>query len=263
MVILVRSYGNHSNRLFQSLHIEAFCLENNVPFFNATMLDMAHIFKFRYNYFVAVLMLLCYYLTKWTKLFRLLSFNDSTQINWYKQQLLQKGRNHLVFVRGWEFRDAENIHKHYNYFKNKYDVAKINNDYSRIIDIIKRYDLVLGVHVRRGDYKVWLDGKYFYSDSTYSWFANRFIELHKNNKVLIVFFSNDILEAKNFDICSDVIISYNPYYIDYKIMGQCHYLIGPPSTFVSWAALIYQVPFLHVENPEQGFTMEDFGLWKS
>jgi len=35
MLILLHSAGNHSNRLFQNLHFEAFCKEFNVKYINS------------------------------------------------------------------------------------------------------------------------------------------------------------------------------------------------------------------------------------
>ena len=40
MIILLKGYGNHSNRLFQNIHFEAFCKEHNINYINPSFLDM-------------------------------------------------------------------------------------------------------------------------------------------------------------------------------------------------------------------------------
>ena len=43
----------------------------------------------------------------------------------------------------------------------------------------------LGVHVRRGDYKTWQGGKYYYSDEQYADVILRFASLHKDKDLTV------------------------------------------------------------------------------
>ena len=40
IVILLEKYGDHCNRLFQSLHYHAYCIENDYVFINLTLLNL-------------------------------------------------------------------------------------------------------------------------------------------------------------------------------------------------------------------------------
>jgi hypothetical protein len=40
MIILAFGSGNHSNRLFQNIHFEAFCKENNIEYINPSFFNM-------------------------------------------------------------------------------------------------------------------------------------------------------------------------------------------------------------------------------
>jgi hypothetical protein len=40
MIILFKGHGYYSNRLFQNLHFEAFCIEHKIPYANATFSDI-------------------------------------------------------------------------------------------------------------------------------------------------------------------------------------------------------------------------------
>jgi hypothetical protein len=40
MLVLAFGSGNHSNRLFQNIHFEAFCKERNIEYINPSFFDM-------------------------------------------------------------------------------------------------------------------------------------------------------------------------------------------------------------------------------
>lgn len=264
MVILVRPYGNHSNRLFQNLHIEAFCIENNIPFFNATLFDMAWLFGIRYNYFLAISIVLLFkiatilQLTK-CKFIPYVEFTDIHQLEVYKQCLL-RGRDRLVFVGGWEFRVYDLVLKHSKSLKEKYSLKRTNKDFFNIYNKIKNYEIVLGVHIRRNDYTKWQSGKYAFNDAVYSRVVGDFIRLQSEEKIVALYFSDEKLNMSSLCCPVDYLISKNKYYIDYQLMGKCNYLIGPPSTFTIWASFCYGVPYMHIENPQQEICLEDFKI---
>lgn len=264
MVVLVRSYGNHSNRLFQNLHIESFCIDNNIPFFNATLFDMAWLFAFPYKYYFAILTVLIF---KIANIFQLtnckfipyVEFTDVGQLETYKQHLL-RGRVKLVFVGGWEFRVYELVSKHSKILREKYSVRRSNKEFFVVSDKLKEYETVLGVHIRRNDYKLWQSGKYAFDDSVYNRFIQNFIRLQNGKRILVLFFSDEKLNMSSLCCPVDYLILKNKYYIDYQLMGKCNYLIGPPSTFTIWASFCYGVPYLHIENPQQALCLEDFKI---
>jgi hypothetical protein len=261
MVVIVRSVGNHSNRLFQNLHIEAFCLENNIPFFNATLFNMAKLFKFRYKYLLGFAITLFFKVTKHFTIIRYIDFNDSNRIEFYKQQLL-RGRNRLMLVGGWEFRDFQAIAHHEEFLRKKYCIAKSNKNYFCICSKMKNYEVVLGVHIRRGDYKNWRNGIYFFEYSTYRRLIDDFVKLQDGKKVFVVYFSDERPHPSDIDCPVEYMISRNAYYIDYRLMGNCDYLIGPPSTFTPWASFIYQIPYLPITHPQQKICLTDFSICK-
>jgi len=257
MVIVAKAYGNHSNRLFQNLHLEAFCIDNDIPFFNASFYSMASLYSFSYNYVAGVLLI---FLLKMVRLLRLSvykEFADPNKIDSYRQVLL-KGRSSIVFVGGGEFRDHNAVKNHSPFLKQKYTSPRTNDGFSAISELMNRYDIVLGVHIRRGDYQQWLGGKYYFDDSSYLNAVRSFIDLHKGKKIFVVFFSNGDIESLHDKCPVDSIVSHNPYFIDYRLMGNCHFLIGPVSTFTLWASFLYGVPYVHLSHRDQVIRMDDF-----
>jgi hypothetical protein len=264
MLILVNSYGDHSARLFQNLHIDAFCMENNIPYVNATFFDMAWLFSFPYEYWFAFILILLFKLTHVFRYFDrsvvpYIDCTDTHQLELYKQHMLH-GQDMLVFVGGWSFRVHDLVLKYSDVLKKKYSIKRENPELSAISEKIKEYDVVIGVHIRRGDYRKWHDGKYAFDDLTFNRFVRDTVALHGNKKIFVLYFSNEKLDFTSLHCPADHYVSKNNYYIDYQLMGKCNYLIGPPSTFTLWASFLYGVPCLHLQHAEQEIRLDEFKI---
>jgi hypothetical protein len=264
MVILVYPYGRHSNRLFQNLHIEAFCIENHIPFFNATLYGMARLFAFPSKYLLAICIYFLFRLVKLLRLtrLRLLPFMDFTEKSNQKvyEEFLLHGRENIVFVGGWEFRVHELVLKHANYLRNKYSINRTDANFNSLEKKLKEYEIIIGIHIRRKDYRQWQGGKYAYDDASYNHFIEAMVKFFPGKKIIVLYFSDEILKSSNLYQSVDTIVSKNKYYIDYQLMGKCNYLLGPPSTFTTWASFLYRIPYLHIENSQQEIRLEDFRI---
>jgi hypothetical protein len=259
MVVLVRSYGNHSNRLFQNLHFEAFCREHRIPFLNATFMGMAPIYALPPKYCLSFFYLILFRITKRFNLIPYVPCNRKEDIEESKKKIMQ-GANMLMFVGGWEFRDFESVSRQQEFFRQKYSVVRSNKHERSMTAAMKQYDVLVGVHVRRGDYQQWMDGKYCFDNAVYRRIVQDFVNLHGSKKILVLYFSKEYLDPDELSCTADVRFSRNPYFIDYRLMGHCHYLIGPVSTFTMWASFLYRVPYVHIEHAQQKIRLSDFTL---
>ena len=157
----------------------------------------------------------------------------------------------LTIVHGWtELRDFEALKKHGDEIRKMFDHAE--REYSAA----KSANLV-GVHVRRTDYRRWKDGKY--------WFGNEVYE-----RVI-----DEVREAVGDDVCFAVFTdepeSLSPNLAklnrqpttperDQWLMSQCDYLVGPPSTFTTWASFMGKVSLLHLMSRDQKIRICDFAM---
>jgi len=130
--------------------------------------------------------------------------------------------------------------------------------YKYIVKLDRNEYIVVGVHIRRGDYKYWENGKYYFTDDIYQMYINNIsYELNKrsNKRIKFFLFSNENI---NIERTEDTIISTYDWYIDQLIMSKCDYLIGPPSTFTLWASYIGKVKYYHIKDETGNINVNDF-----
>lgn len=117
---------------------------------------------------------------------------------------------------------------------------------------------IVGVHIRRGDYRTWRNGEFFFTDDVYQTYMNNLeAELMKatGKKSLFIVFSNEKVHLKKSD---NILISLNFWYVDQQIMSLCDYLIGPVSTFTLWASYIGKAKYFHMKDDSGKIDLENF-----
>lgn len=255
MIILTKSYGNHSNRLFQAIHYEAYCIEHGYKFYNATFSDIGHFYpNIKVGGLSAAISVVARLLPD-NRIIRI------TQDPMSVSDIERATKSPIVFVSGWNFRVRDLTKKFQNYFIEKYSIDKSLLVGIELVAQIPEWKLdhiiVIGLHIRRGDYKNWRNGRYFYSDSVYEHYANLLSDLiaAEGWQAKIVVFSN---EATSIGERLDCELSKNEWYIDHYLMSQCDFLIGPPSTFTLWASYIGKTRYYHIENPSDPISLSDF-----
>ena len=250
MIILVSAVGNHSNRLFQTIHFEAFAKENHLRYLNLTFNDISYIYNRKG---IKSRRIFAFVVKKTLKYFSVYNFTEDLNNKHYPEYHLLK--KNIVLVGGWNFRVDNLTLKYKDYFRDIYSVApeilfkymstdKFN--VSSILNKIHEFDIVVGVHIRRGDYKEWLGGVHYYEDEVFVQAMNKTKKIFFDKKILFVLFSNEHL---NFPLDDEIIISNNEWFIDHHIMSLCDYLIGPPSTFTMWASYISKkTKYYHIQH---------------
>jgi len=269
MIVLANGYGNHSNRLFQNLHFEAFCLKNDIEYYNPTLIDISKYYNspvlYKKSYMIKfVKSKPINILRKYGLIHNFISFGDVGDVKKEELNILLSGKHKNIYVEGWGFRAFAETEKYHNILSKKYSLKEqyyFNNDMlSTIYKYKEKGYLVVGIHVRRGDYSTFENGAYYFSDEEYQIIINnvhKVISKQYNKKTIFIIFSND-----SVTINSDVLYSKNEWYIDHYLMSNCDFLIGPPSTFTLWPSYIGKVPFLHVKKQNQEIRIEDFNVCK-
>lgn len=126
--------------------------------------------------------------------------------------------------------------------------------------------LKLGVHIRRGDYAQWHDGKYCYDDEVYAHHINRFAEWHTDQEIHVYLSTNDatVTEKRYQQFCPHVHIHHLQGNApeDLFMLSECDYLMGPPSTFSLVAAMYRDIPLYRMDTANaEDMTAEGFKLF--
>lgn len=101
---------------------------------------------------------------------------------------------------------------------------------------------IIGVHMRKGDYKTFLNGKYFFSIEKYKEFMFQLKNLYCDKKVCFYISTNERYQKNDF---ADFLImepSMQNAAYDLYALGRCDRIIGPISTFSRWASFVGNVP---------------------
>lgn len=115
--------------------------------------------------------------------------------------------------------------------------------------------LRLGVHIRRGDYAQWGDGKYYYADEVYAAHISRFAQMHPEAAVHVYLSTNDagVTVEKFQALCPQVHVHHlqGSAPEDLFMLSECDYLIGPPSTFSLVAAMYRDLPLYRMDTADE------------
>lgn len=139
-------------------------------------------------------------------------------------------------VSDWGFRDRRSLEKHA-------DAIRAFFTPRRTFPALPRHEdeFVVGVHKRRGDYREFLGGRYYYEDEVYERCEERLRSLlaTTGRKARFVEFpQNDAVQ-------------------DQWTMSRCDCLMGPPSTFSAWASFMGRVPLVLIWNRDYQIRSDD------
>ena len=168
----------------------------------------------------------------------------------------------MVLVQGWLFSDQENFKKHRQLLLD----AWVPNKHYR--DNVEQYfnrnkngnELLIGVNMRRGDYKNFEGGKWYYTQDQYYEKMKEVaaLEIFRNRKIAFVICTNEkevsLQSSGNFSVFSEE----RHFVEDLYLLAKCDYIIGPPSTFSIWASICGTTPLYMIREMETKITDENF-----
>ena len=285
LLIVYCDYGRLGNRLHTHANALAWCIEHNYNLINLSFSDYADFFKnspehnsgnlHQHENFIFKILS--------NKLFRkflrrlLLSDKWLERLGWIVNQIMltnneellesdlsrQIKQNKINLIKYWDIssRNSINIHQH-----KLRDYLRPNKRYivtaeKIIYELRSKYDCVVGVHARRGDYSTYLDGIHYHSWESYLDWANQtkqIIEKSGKKKVAIVICSDEVAPSfvsKNEDVYFN---SSNEIMVDIHLLSLCNYNFGPPSSFGTWVSWFGKVPRLVVQNNTEVTSLEQF-----
>lgn len=262
-MLFARDKGRMCNNILQYGHVYAWGREHNRS-------TMSMRFAYKYQYFRIcstkhhnfLTYVAAKYLAKWG-IIPTVSFHEPDEDTAEKVKKMQSAR--LLMVEGWYVRFYD------LFLKYKQEIISLFAFNSDITSKIDGYidnsspsdSMRLGVHIRRGDYKTWMNGKYYYADSVYLDYIRQFAEMFPGRKIAVYICGNDPSLDKNYytSRLKGITVNFpagNPGE-DLCLLSSCDYLIGAPSTFSLVAAMYRDIPLCWMEEAHTHLSAASFG----
>lgn len=263
-MIFVHDKGRMANNILQYGHVYAWGREHGRR-------TMSMRFAYKYPWFHICCMphhnFLTYVFAKYAAKCGLIPIAhfDEDGVDYHQKEQLMLTKKRIV-VTGWYARWYD------LFLKYKTEIIQMfafqPNIEERVCHIMQDDgSLKLGVHIRRGDYKTFYQGRFFFSDEQYVSIIQRFLALHPNKTISIYICGND--PHLNRDMFIKQLSGYKVIFPDGNpaedlcLLSHCDYLTGAPSTFSLVAAMYRDIPLywiedIHAEINEASFKHFDY-----
>ncbi len=278
MMILGKKYGQLGNRLFLYAHLIAAAEEYGVELVNPSFAEYARLFPRtahdRWCHYPASRIHQSQPPSPWSRKFLAKavelsgrglhglggSFRNLKVIRLRRGESMDLGSDEFaslvwsrhVLLQGWLFRSERLLEQHAEVVRSHFSIpeavqATIDSRLKRLRD---RVDVVVGIHIRHGDYATYLNGKYFYPTSEYANVMRQIKEQLSPARVGFLVCGNGILREQDF---SGLTVSCERDGVIEDLYGFAgtDLLVGPPSTFTGWAAFYGKVPIHWLESTDK------------
>jgi len=258
-MIFVSGFGQMCNNILQFGHLYAWGKVHGVK-----VIAMRFCYKYQYfaicktryyNWFT-------YLFAKYGVKLRFIPVVSFIKEDMNRENILRLQKSRFVLYKEWDFRDYDAFLAHREEIKKLFAfqpgvIRKIEKQLPQKEENVIR----LGVHVRRGDYKTWMNGNYYYSDEDFIEVIKSFCTLFPENSIEILATSNDKnLSYEKYKTALSAKIHFlsgNPAE-DLYALSTCDYLLGPPSTFSLMAAFYNDSDLYWILDKNQPLNKESF-----
>ena len=260
MRVICDAPGQTCNRLWTYVTSVARCIAEKkrmvIIFFDWTIEDFPNLLHCKFIYFPLY--------HKWY-LERGNGWNNYKGLTWKvtHNKTWDKVFKFLGFTKGWQTRtDTRYLRQTLPELKRIFrpSDAIMQKAEAMVAELKKESDMVVGVHIRRGDYATWNDGRFFFELEEYHQFMLRVKELYQDQTVSFFISSNENFDLDLFEGCRCRRFGNEPSgaILDLYTLSLCDRIIGPFSSYSRWASFIGEVPLCFLESKDQQFTADSF-----
>ncbi|MBE9227737.1 alpha-1,2-fucosyltransferase [Phormidium sp. LEGE 05292] len=282
MLVISAKSGQLGNRLLLFANCIAFAIENKIRVFNPAFAEYAEFFEstsrdlfcaypplnlpISINKFARTK---CYQFNRRlaeSGIFKTVSLTREKPFNWSDSKLTEELQTSaIVFMQGWLLRDGwfvkdtALLQKHSTAIRKYFTpLKKYRLNVIKLISSMRNQaDIIVGVHIRHGDYAVHQNGKYFYQIEEYVKVMKSVEKLFSNQKVAFLICTNgeqnpQLLKDLNYYFANNHIIE------DLYALAECDYIIGPPSSYTMWASFYGDRPLYKIRDVNQEPNINDF-----
>ncbi len=253
MRVICDAPGQTCNRLWSYVQSVAFCIAKKkklvIIFYDWTIEDFPNLLHCKFIYFPL-----------WNKRYleKGNGWNNYKGLTW---KITHNKKWDMIFklfgcIKGWHTRRDTRFlqitkRELQQIFRPKDDITQ---KAERLIKKMKdSADIIIGIHIRRGDYATWNDGRFYFSLDEYHSFMIQLKEQFEDKQVAFFISSNEMFSLDIFKECKCFRFTNEPSaaILDLYTLSICDYIVGPISSYSRWASFIGEVPLLFLENHKQ------------
>ena len=261
-MIFATDKGRMCNNILQYGHVYAWAREHDRKSISMRFCYKYQYFKIchtRWHNFITYV--LAKYAAKWGLISSVI-YNDFSKKTAEKNEEFMLSHKTFI-VKGWEVRFYD------LFLKYKQEILNLFAFNESIVAKTQAFmgkksenELRLGIHIRRGDYKTWQNGKYYYEDDIYQDYIIQFQKLFPEKIITAYICSNDPKlnkeSYKNNLKNINIIFPQGGQEDDLCLLSECDYLIGAPSTFSLVASMYHNTPLCWMEEKYITLTASSF-----
>lgn len=165
----------------------------------------------------------------------------------------------VVFLYGWIFRARAAVEKHAEavraYFRPVAKYERISSD--AVAPLRRQSDVVVGVHIRQGDYRQWRKGRCFYEIAQYvGWMRDLAAQL-PGRRVSFLVCSDEPRSPQEFPGLS---VGFGPGFPmgDLYALAKCDYILGSLSSFSQWSSYYGNKPLYQLRDGNDRVELTNF-----
>jgi|TARA_B110000037_G_scaffold114878_1_gene132051 hypothetical protein len=174
-------------------------------------------------------------------------------------RLKEFNSNQTIFLRGVNFTADECVRKHQDflreYFEPSIEVVKKTHDVHARFS--RGFDMIVGVHVRQGDFKQWLEGSFYFSTKDYAEYMHYIQSQSTGGNIRFLIFGNldKEFDSRDYgDLNVERVCGTSEE--DLYHLSLCNLIVSPLySTFSGWAAFYGKVPLLRISEKFSEFDL--------
>lgn len=256
MIVISGEYGRLGNRLWTYANLLAFGAENDIQIRNPQF-GSAPFFERKGacspiagNAWPAPYWTFCHRVNLRLQVFSNVTIPEGRLVNIDQDAdfLTLARKRALVFVDGFFFTAPQSMRRRTDDLR-KFFALKAPLEQARrslVARAREDSDVLIGIHIRHGDYRTYCDSIMFYETHQYAKVMHSLKEQFPGHKVSFLVCSDEAQDRAKFAGLK-VALSDSPAAVDLYALAACDYIVGPNSSFSHWASFYGNVP-LHILN---------------
>jgi hypothetical protein len=170
----------------------------------------------------------------------------------------------LILAEGLYFVDYPSLLKHADKIREYFrPAANYEANVNKVVALARKAsDILVGVHMRFGDYRNWEGGEFFIGIDGYLQVMKKIEALHPGKAVGFLVCSDEVHDPTVFSGLN-VVLGPNHIVEDLYTLAGCDYIIGGNSTYCRWASFYGDVPLCNLSHSKtMNVSLSDFQLFE-